>query len=201
MGCASCALSRSEQLRWLGPWWVHSPRWTVCLIHIPGHGCSVSWCATRAQPQVCYVSPLGSWSQTVIHLVAVKHPGSQEDVVGNWQPAHSLVEDVVFDTKIAAAPCLQSLVVTHLPLCLWGGRALYCSWLAFLWKVSLFFFCLFLYVSHNLGYYLTLAPYNYPPDVHAWSLPSGPLMQPLSLCPAPTHWWLMWASVPPLHLY
>ena len=28
-------------------------------------------------------------------LVDVNHPGSQKDLVSNWEPAHSLVEDVI----------------------------------------------------------------------------------------------------------
>ena len=63
----------------------------------------------------------------------VNRPGSQEDVVSNWQPAHSLVEDAVSGAEIAAAPCLPALAVTCLLLCLQGGRALYGSCLAFLW--------------------------------------------------------------------
>ena len=130
MGCLFCALPRSEQLRWLGAWWVHSSRWTICLIHLPGPGFLVFWCAARAQPQVCLLSPLGSWSQAVIHLADVNHPGCQEDVVSNWEPACCLVEDVVSGAEIAAAPCLQSLVVARLPLCLWGGRTVLkgCCW-------------------------------------------------------------------------
>ena len=57
-------------------------------------------------------------------LPDVSHPGSQEDVVSNRLPARSLVEDVVSGAEIAAAPCLQSLAVVHLPLCLGGGRVL-----------------------------------------------------------------------------
>ena len=37
-------------------------------------------------------------------LVDVICSGSQEDVVINWQPSHSLVEDVVSGAMIAAAP-------------------------------------------------------------------------------------------------
>ena len=55
-------------------------------------------------------------------LEDVKLPGSQEDMFCNWEPGHSLV---VSGAKIAAAPCLLALIVVHLPLCLWGGRAPY----------------------------------------------------------------------------
>ena len=50
-------------------------------------------CARRAPSQVCCVSPLGSWSQAVTLLADVNRPGSQEDVISNWEPAHGLVED------------------------------------------------------------------------------------------------------------
>ena len=52
-------------------------------------------------------------------LVDVNHPKSQEDVVSNWEPACSLVEDAISGAKIA--PCLLPLAVAHLPLCLWHG--------------------------------------------------------------------------------
>ena len=63
-------------------------------------------------------------------LVDVNHPGSQEDLVSNWEPAHSLVEDAISGAKIA--PCLLALAVTHLPLNLQQGEGLVCSWLALL---------------------------------------------------------------------
>ena len=57
-------------------------------------------------------------------LADVNCPGSQEDMVSNWEPAHSLVEDAVSGAKRAAAPCPLALAVTQLPLWLWGGKAL-----------------------------------------------------------------------------
>ena len=55
-------------------------------------------------------------------LADVNHLGSQEDVVSNWEP-HSLVEDAISGAEIAAAPCLLTLAVVGLPLCLqrWEG--------------------------------------------------------------------------------
>ena len=44
-------------------------------------------------------------------LVDVNHQGSQEDVLYNWQPAHSLVEHEVSGTEIAMAPSLLALAV------------------------------------------------------------------------------------------
>ena len=67
-------------------------------------------------------------------LLDVNSLGLQEDIVSNWQLAHSLVGDSVSGAEIAAAPCLSSLVVAHLPLCLQGRRALNGSQLALLWN-------------------------------------------------------------------
>jgi len=109
-------------------------------------------------------------------------------LVSNWEPASSLVEDAISGAKIA--PCLPALAVTSLPLSLWWVEGLVCSWLAFLWYSLSPFFCelarlylrafhgkvlslsLFsLWLSHNLGCYLTLAPSDCPQGIQAWSLP------------------------------
>ena len=52
-------------------------------------------------------------------LEGVKCPGSQEDLVSNWEPARSLLEDAVSEAEIA--PCLPMLAVACLPLCLLQG--------------------------------------------------------------------------------
>ena len=64
-------------------------------------------------------------------LVDVNHPGSQEDMVSNWEPAHILLEDAVSGAKIA--PCPPTLAVTPLPLCLQRVEELVRSQLAVLW--------------------------------------------------------------------
>ena len=69
--------------------------------------------------------PLKSCSQAVILLADVNHPGSREDVLRSWEPAHSLVEDAISGAEIVAAPCLLALAVTRLPLCLLAGRDWY----------------------------------------------------------------------------
>ena len=74
-------------------------------------------CVARAPSQVCCVCPLGSCSLAATLLADVNHPGSQEDLVSNWEPAHSLVEDAISGAEIA--PCLLALAVAHLLLCLW----------------------------------------------------------------------------------
>ena len=57
-------------------------------------------------------------------LADVNHPGPQEDLVSNWEPAHSLVEDAISGAEIAS--WLPALAVAHLPLCLqlWEGASL-----------------------------------------------------------------------------
>ena len=65
------------------------------------------------------MSPLRNLSLTATLLVDVNCPKSQEDVVSNWEPAHSLVKDAISGAEIA--PCLLPLAVACLPLCLlWG---------------------------------------------------------------------------------
>ena len=110
VGPVFCALPRSEELRRPGAWWAHYPRFVVRL---------VSCVCSRAPTQACCMSPLGSWSQAVTLLADVNLPGSQEDFISNWKPAHSLVEDAISGAEIV--PCLPALTVACLPLCLrWG---------------------------------------------------------------------------------
>ena len=52
----------------------------------------------------------------MILLADVNRPGSQEDLVSNWEPAHSLVEDAISRAEIVIAPCLLALAVASLPL-------------------------------------------------------------------------------------
>ena len=56
--------------------------------------------AGRAPSQVGRVSPLGCWSLAVILLAHVNRPGSQEDLVSNWEPARSLVEDASLGQRL-----------------------------------------------------------------------------------------------------
>ena len=69
----------------------------------------------------------------------VDHPGSQEDLVSNWEPAHSLVKGAISGAEIA--PRLLALAVTHLSLCLWLGEGPVRSWLALLWYSLSPLFC------------------------------------------------------------
>ena len=104
------------------------------LTHLPNLSSSVYWVhQEHTVPQVLCISS-GSLSQVVTLLLDVNSLGFSEDMVSNWQPAHSLVGDSVSGSEIAAAPCLSSLVVAHLPLCLQGRRAINGSQLALLWN-------------------------------------------------------------------
>ena len=65
-------------------------------------------------------------------LADVNCPGSQEDLVSNWEPAHNLLEDAAISgTKIT--PCLLALAVACLPLCPQQGDGPARSGLALLW--------------------------------------------------------------------
>ena len=72
-------------------------------------------------------------------LVDVNCLGSQEDVVSNWEPAHSSVKDAISGAKIA--PCIPALAVTRLPLCLQRREGPLRSQLALLWcSLNLLFY-------------------------------------------------------------
>ena len=49
-------------------------------------------------------------------LVDVNSPGSQEDLVSNWEPAHSLVEDMSLGPRLPLA-----LLLWLLPACLFAS--------------------------------------------------------------------------------
>ena len=81
------------------------------------------------------MSPLGSSSLAVTLLADVNHTGSQKDLVSNWEPAHSLVEDAFSGAKIG--PCLPALAVAHLPLCLrWGNGPVHSQLALLLYSLS-----------------------------------------------------------------
>ena len=75
-------------------------------------------CAVSTISVVLCISS-GELFQDAILLADSNHPGSQEDLISNWEPAHSLVEDAISGAKIAT--CLLALAVAHLPPCLWRG--------------------------------------------------------------------------------
>ena len=76
-------------------------------------------CAVGTLSQVCHVSPLGSWSLAAVLLVDVNCASHQENLVRNWEPTHSLVEDAISGAEFA--PHLPALAFARLPLCLWRG--------------------------------------------------------------------------------
>ena len=118
-------------------------------------------------------------------LVDVNPPGPQEDLISNWEPAHSLVEDAVSGAKIA--PHLLALAVTCLPFCLWWWDEPVCSQLALLWcllnplfceqaklclRLELFAgkFSLFFSLSLVIPQFGLLAPSVCPQGIQAWCL-------------------------------
>ena len=76
-------------------------------------------CAAGAPSQVCSVSPLGSWSLALTQLVDVNCPGSQEDLVTNWEAACSLIVDAVSGAEFL--PWLSVLAIAPLHPWLWRG--------------------------------------------------------------------------------
>ena len=122
-------------------------------------------CARRAPSQVCRVSPLGSWCLAATLLADANCPGSQEDLVSNSEPAHSLVEDAISGANIASH--LLALVFARLPLGLWQGEGLVQSRLALLWSLCNPLFCewarlclrleLFAESSLSLSYFFSLS--------------------------------------------
>ena len=100
-----------------------SPGGMVHLVTSPVPAAWFPGCAVGVPSQVCRVSPLKSLSLAVTLLADINHPGSQEDLVSNWEPACSLVEDAISGAEFA--PCLKALAATRLPPCLqrWMGRS------------------------------------------------------------------------------
>ena len=141
-------------------------------------------------------------------LAYVNHPGSQEDLVSNWEPAHSLVEDAGSGTEIA--PRLPVLTAARLPLCLQRGDGPVRSRLALPWYSFSPLFCeqaqqclrLEVFVR-KFSLFFSLAIPQFGFLAHVTSLRfssghSGPVltlsMQPTPPCSAPTCWWQTGAS-------
>ena len=118
--CVLCfSQVRAAQVTWCLAT-AHSPRGAASLITSLVPAAQLPGCAAGEPSQVCHVSPLGSSSLPATLLVDVNHPGSQENLVSNWEPAHSLVEDAISGAEIA--PHILGLAVAHLPPCLQQGR-------------------------------------------------------------------------------
>ena len=103
-------------------------------------------------------------------LADVNHTGSQEDVVSNWEPAHSLVEDAFSGAKIAL--CLTTLAVARLPLCLQWGNGLAHSQLALLWYSLSPLFCEQARLCFMLELFqkssVSLFPFFFSPSGYPW---------------------------------
>ena len=118
VGHLFCTLPISEQFSRLGAWRVHCSRWAVHLNHLPCPATTFPPCAMRALSQVYRLSPLGSWAQAVTLLADANRPGSQEDLVSNWEPVHNVLKDASLRQRL---PLAFWLWLSHLPLCLRQG--------------------------------------------------------------------------------
>ena len=98
VGHAFCVLPRSEQLRLLAEHTLH--RWLVHLFTSPVLAARFPGCTAGAPSQGCHVSS-GELISGCGLPGDVNHPVSQEDLVSNWEPARSLVEDAVSGAEIA----------------------------------------------------------------------------------------------------
>ena len=79
------------------------PRWGGASYHLPCPSRSVSWvCSGSAISGVLCVSSVELISGVTL-LGDVNHPGSKEDLVSNWEPACSLVEDAISGAEFAPA--------------------------------------------------------------------------------------------------
>ena len=127
--------------------------------------------------------------------MGVNRPGSQEDLVSNWEPASSqfgkgrhlwgqvcpFLYSSGYRPPASLPPagdgpvCRQLTFLRFLLSPLFCERVQQCLRLEFsVGKFSLFFLCLFsppLWLSHGLGFYLTLAPLDCPQGIQAQSLP------------------------------
>ena len=99
--------------------------------HLPGPSHSVSRVRGGSAISGVLCVSSGELISGATLLVDVSRPGSQEDLVSNWETAHRLMEDAMSGAEIA--PCLLALAVVCLPLCLWQGERPVHSWLALLW--------------------------------------------------------------------
>ena len=134
VGHAFCALPRPEQLRQYQALGEHPvPVGPCILITSPVLATQFPRFTWRVPSQVCHVSPLGSPSQAVTLLADVYHPGSQEDVVSNWKPAYSLVEEAGLWGQDCSSPLPSSSDChTHVSLPPLGEGPVH-SRLALLW--------------------------------------------------------------------
>ena len=140
-------------------------------------------------------------------------PGSQEDLISNWEPAHSLVKDAISEVEIA--PCLRALAATHLPLChRWGGGQSSASQLSsgvysILCSMTVQGCALWLFtgnISLSLFPSLAIPQFGLLSHISSLRLSSGPSslvltlsIQPVLPCSAPALCWQMGASGLPLH--
>ena len=149
-------------------------------------------------------------------LVDVNCPGCQEDLVSNWEPALSLVEDAVSGAEIA--PCLLVLPIARLLSVSSRGEGPVHSLLTLLWYSLEPLFCVtrlclraFLgkVLSLSLSFFFSLSlaipQFGLLSHISSLRLSSGhsglvPTLsrQPAPPCPAPVHCWRTQVSRLPL---
>ena len=157
---------------------------------VPGETCVIITSPVRVTriPGVCPestvldVSPLESLSQPVTLLASVNRPASQEDMISNWEPAHSLwkmrslrlrlqqplafwlwLSLTCLSASREGGPCMQlacSPLVFALSFVLLVCQGSLCIIRAFRRKA--FFLFLSFWQSHHFGCYLTLVPSDCP---------------------------------------
>ena len=114
---------------------------------VPGETCVIITSPVRVTriPGVCPestvldVSPLESLSQPVTLLASVNRPASQEDMISNWEPAHSLWK--MRSLRLRLQQTLAFWLWLSLT-CLSASReGPVCNWLALLWYLLYPLFC------------------------------------------------------------
>ena len=154
-----------------------------CVSSPPGPGCSESRARSRSAVSGGPCVSSGELISAATLLVDVNRPGSREDLVSNWEPARSLVEDAVSGAELALPSGSGCCPPGSLPP---AGDGPVCSRLALLryllspsfcgqcLRLELFmgkfyfFFSLSLWLSHSLG---MSAPSHCPQGIQARSLP------------------------------
>ena len=145
------------------------------------------------------------WGADLTTLLAdVNHPGSQEDVVSNWEPAHSLAEDAGLWGRDCPLPSGSGC---HMPAFLppVGGGTVH-SCLALLWYSLNALFCEQARLCIRLEpfsvkfslFFLALPQFGLLSHVSSLRLSPGLAftlsLQPTPPCAAPAHWWQMQVS-------
>ena len=141
-------------------------------------------------------------------LADVNYPGTQKDMVSDWEPANSLVEDAwslgprlplafllwLSHTCLSASGVGKGPVHSCLALLWYSLNTLFCEWARLCLRLELFA------GNFSLSFFLSLAipQFGLLSHISSLRLSSGNSglvlilsMQPPPLCPAPACWWPM----------